>query len=251
MAGFLSSSVKRALIIAAGRGMRLDSHSREVPKSLIPIGDRSIMQIILETLSSAAIAEAIIVTGYKADILEERLGDGSKHGVCITFVRNDHWELKNGVSVHLARHLFSSDEQFLLMMSDHLFSINILHDLIEQPLNPGEVSLAVDTRLDSIFDIDDATKVFVEGSLIRRIGKTLRKYNGVDCGLFKCTSGIFDALDAAMAVEGDCSLTDGGKELALQGRLKAVPIKNGHWIDIDTPEALEHAVKLLRPLRLE
>jgi choline kinase len=237
--------INRALIIAAGRGIRLNSHSQEIPKSLISVGARSILETILSTLQRAGIAEVIIVTGYKHEVIEQRLGDGNRLGLRLRYVFNEDWQKRNGVSVYAARHAFNPPEHFLLAMSDHLFAPEMLTRLMSAPLGEGEVALAVDANIDAIFDIDDATKVLYEGAAIKQIDKTLAVYNGIDCGLFKCTTALFDALAAAM-VDGDCSLTEGCRQLIVSNRMKAIEIGEGFWIDIDTPEALAYAMRKLR-----
>ena len=126
-------------------------------------------------------------------------------------------------------------------MSDHVFSLDMLEKLIATPVAPGEVALAVDHKLVSIFDMEDATKVLCKEQRICAIGKDLQDYNAIDCGLFKCTTGIFVALERAM-IDGDCSLSDGGKELIKDQKLRPVDIGQGFWIDIDTPEALAYAI---------
>jgi choline kinase len=238
-------SITRALIIAAGRGIRLNEHSQEIPKSLITVGERSIIETILATLQRAGIQEVVIVTGYKSEVMMQRLGDGSRQGLRLRYVFNPEWQKKNGVSVYAARDCFASNEHFLLMMSDHLFAPDMLNKLMGAPLRAGEISLAVDRNISSIFDIDDAMKVIFDGVHIREIGKTLQNYNGIDCGLFKCTTGLFDALKDAM-VDGDCSLSDGCKKMIADNKMRGVDIGNAFWIDIDTPEALAFAINKLQ-----
>jgi len=239
-----SKLVKRAVIIAAGRGIRLNAHSQDIPKCLISVGSRSIIETILLTLRDAGIEEAIIVTGYKHEVIEERLGDGSRIGLSLRYVPNDRWQKRNGLSVYAAHNFFYPDEEFLLTMSDHLFAREILTTLMSFQLGPGETALAVDSKVDSIVDIEDATKVVCKGPNITHIDKKLMDYNGVDCGLFKCTTGLFDALAGAM-VDGDCSLTDGCRQLIASERMKAVDIGTAFWIDIDTPQSLTYAMSKL------
>lgn len=238
-------SPTRALIIAAGRGIRLNEHSQEIPKCLISVGERGIIETILLTLKRAGIEEVVIVTGYKSEVIEARLGEGKQLGLRLRYVFNPAWQKRNGVSVYAARKCFAQDEHFLLMMSDHLFSPDMLAKLMAAPLSIGEIALAVDPNISAIFDIEDATKVVYEGEHVRNIGKTLATYNGIDCGLFKCTTGLFDALAAAM-LEGDCSLSDGCIQLIAAGKMKSVEIGEAFWIDIDTPEALAFAMEKLR-----
>lgn len=247
--------ITRALIIAAGRGLRLNAHSHEIPKSLITVGNRSIIETILSTLQRAGIEEVIIVTGYKHEVMTSRLGGiGDGHPAWagstgleplrLRYVFNGDWHKKNGVSAYAARHCFAAQEQFLLMMSDHLFAPEMLTTLMSTPLDAGEIALAVDSKIASIFDIDDAMKVVFDGTHIREIGKTLQAYNGIDCGLFKCTTALFDALAAAM-VDGDCSLSDGCRQLIVAKKMRGVDIGKAFWIDIDTPEALAYAINKL------
>lgn len=239
-----NESITRALIIAAGRGIRLNEHSQEIPKSLITVGNRSIIETILSTLQRAGIEEVVVVTGYKSEVMMDRLGDGSCHDLRLRYVFNPEWQKKNGVSVYAARDCFMSDEQFLLMMSDHLFSPDMLAALMRSPIDAGEIALAVDRKVTSIFDIDDAMKVVFDGKHIREIGKMLENFNGIDCGLFKCTTGLFDAL-AAVMIDGDCSLSDGCRRLIEANKMRGVDIGEAFWIDIDTPEALAHAIHKL------
>lgn len=240
--------MKKALIIAAGRGIRLNAHSQEIPKSLIAVGGQSIIEINLRNLQAAGIDEVVIVTGYKSEVMQQHLGDGAKYGLALRYVHNPDWEKKNGVSVFAARHVFSPAEPFLLMMSDHIFAPEMFTQIIAAPLAPGEVALAIDRRIESIFDLDDAMKVCLQGEHISKIGKELPEYDAVDCGLFKCTTGLFHALEQAM-VAGDCSLSDGCQVLITQNKFKAVDIGDSFWIDIDTPESLAFAIRQLQAKR--
>lgn len=235
------NSGQRALIIAAGRGERLNIHSKNIPKCLIPINGEPIITRILRTLALGGIRECVLVTGYKAEILKGTLGDLTPEGLRLSYVHNEEWHKKNGVSVLAARGSFSENESFLLMMSDHLFFAEILQCMERFQLEEGQVGLAVDERIDSVFDIDDATKVQVVGSEIMNIGKNITGYNAVDCGLFKCTPAIFESLEREKTRNGDCSLTDGCLQLARNRKLLAIPTENSVWLDVDTPESLRQA----------
>ena len=113
-------------------------------------------------------------------------------------------------------------------------------------LSPGEVVLAVDRKLDAIYDMDDATKVRLEGERIAEIGKELTDFNAVDTGLFACSDTLVARLSEVEARRGDCSLTDGMRALIGQGRLRALDIGAAWWQDVDTPGALAHGIQLLR-----
>ena len=104
----------------------------------------------------------------------------------------------------------------------------------------------MDRKLDAIYDMDDATKVRLEGERIAAIGKELTDFNAVDTGLFACSDTLVAHLSEVEARRGDCSLTDGMRALIEQGRLRALDIGAAWWQDVDTPGALAHGIQLLR-----
>ena len=132
------------------------------------------------------------------------------------------------------------------MMSDHLFDSSILADLMALDLPDGSVSLAVDRKIDSIFDLDDATKVWIERGRIAEIGKQLARYTAVDCGLFACTPAIFTALADVAERRGDCSLSEGMAIIGARDRFLPFDIGPRWWQDVDTPEMLEAALSGLQ-----
>lgn len=201
-----------------------------------------IKRIIL-TAARAGISRFVIVTGYQADLFHEVLSDDPALDGCrIEWVHNERWRLPNGVSALAARSRLA--EPFALLMADHLFEQSTLERLLEEPVADGECLLAVDRKIDSVYDLDDATKVEVRGDKVVRIDKSLREFNAVDTGMFLCTPALLDALDAVDGPEG-CALSDGVRALAEYGRIRAFDVGDGFWQDVDTPEMLAHGEKNL------
>ena len=101
--------------------------------------------------------------------------------------------------------------------------------------------MAIDSNLDNVYDLQDATKVRLENGRPEAIGKKLHTYSAVDCGLFRFDERVFAALDCAFR-RGLHSLTAGVKELIRNDDLDVVPIgKRAFWIDIDTPRNYRYA----------
>jgi len=125
-------------------------------------------------------------------------------------------------------------------MADHIVEPDTARVLLHQPLGPSEVILAVDPKIDRIFDLDDATKVRRDGDHIVDIGKEIAHYDALDTGMFLCSPALFDRLESASR-DGNCSLSDGMRQLAAERRLRALEIGEAQWQDVDTPEALAHA----------
>jgi len=125
-----------------------------------------------------------------------------------------------------------------------LFDESIVNLLLRNAVL-DQLNLAIDRKLGSIFDIDDAMKVQTRGDRIFEIGKDLTVYDAVDTGFFVCPSNIFDYLERVKRDE-DCSLADGVRSMASDGKARSIDIGNAWWQDIDTPEMLAQAEKHLR-----
>ncbi len=233
--------IKTALIIAAGNGSRLSEGAHSAPKPLRSLAGLSLIKRIILSSKKAGIRDFVIVVGYKKDIIINELQKYSL-GVTLRFVENDDWKKSNGISVLAARPYIK--ENFVLLMSDHIFDPKTLENLKQVPLGGQKAILAVDRKINDIFDMDDATKVVVEGQHISRIGKQLTDYNAIDTGMFLCSPGLFDVLEEAKK-DGNCSLSDGIQLLAARNQMGAYDIGDGFWQDVDTPEALRFAEKQL------
>ncbi|MEK8022418.1 MAG: sugar phosphate nucleotidyltransferase [Candidatus Hydrogenedentota bacterium] len=231
----------KAVILAAGRGSRLADQASREPKCLLNIHGHTVMEAIVEAARGAGIHSFVIVTGYEAEAIRRELGDGSRLGVQIEYVHNDRWnDLANGHSILAARSLIGN--RFVILMSDHVFESTMLRELLDAPPPERGCVLLTDPRIESIFDIGDATKVRTDGEgRIVSMGKDLEDYDAVDTGIFLATRDLLDALDEAHR-DGESSLTAANVRLASRGIMRALALKsvNAKWFDIDTPESLAH-----------
>jgi len=240
------SACKTALILAAGMGSRARSLTAGLPKCLMDLGGRPVIAWILGALRKAGIRDVVMVTGFRAAALRKALGDGAGHNLKIRYVHNRRWREPNGLSLYAAKGVLGRDTKFLTMMSDHLMMPGMIR--AAAGMKTSKCVLAVDTDLKGVFDISDATKVrLIDGKPVA-IGKKLRNYNAVDCGLFRFDHRIFDSLREAIA-NGDMSLTAGVKRLIAAGSLDVMPVAGTFWIDIDTPKAHAEAARRLHLLR--
>ncbi|HET6414825.1 MAG TPA: NTP transferase domain-containing protein [Polyangiales bacterium] len=233
----------RAVILAAGLGSRLASGDL-APKPLRDVAGVPLIVRIIRALERGGVGEIGIVIGYLGEELKNGLSEHELR-VKLSFFDNDEYEKPNGTSLLKARDFITGPT--LLLMSDHLWSPGLLKSVGSYPVGPGESVLGVDYRIDDCFDLDDATKVQVQGDRIERIGKSLDTYNALDTGLFLITPALIEALDAVNGPEG-CSLSEGVAALASKGRMKAADVGDATWIDVDTPEAHAEAERLLAEL---
>ena len=235
--------VNQCLILAAGNGTRLRPVSDGLPKPLVHFRGKPILEQVILRAHKAGIDNFVIVVGYRSDLIRCWLDSRWLGNVSVTLVENPDYHKQNGVSALKAKDVIRED--FLLLMADHVFEPETAKTLINQPLAPGEVILAVDTNIDRNFDLDDATKVRRDGDRIVDIGKEIAKYDALDTGMFLCSPALFDKLQLATR-DGNCSLSDGMRQLARERKLRALEIGEAHWQDVDTPEALAHAENVFR-----
>jgi choline kinase len=237
---------KKAVILAAGVGSRIRSLTTGRPKCLMDLGGRPIIEWIFDALRAGGIEEVVMVTGFKAQILRRALGSGSNYDLRLRYVHNPRWTEPNGISLQAARRALRPDDTFLTLMSDHLLPASIIRTAA------GAVSagciLVVDTRVSKVLDLSDATKVRITDGVPVAIGKRLRKYNAVDCGLFRFDRRVFAAMESAIG-SGRKSLTEAVRILIEDGDLDVLPIGGGvSWIDIDTPRAYRQAKRMVHRL---
>ncbi len=230
----------KALIIAAGFGNRLWPRTQKIPKTLLPFGNGTILSTITDNLSLAGIEEFVLVVGYNGDHILNYLSENNDLGKDIRIVHNAEWERGNGLSVLIAEDALG-EEPFILSMSDHIVPASSLRRIIE--CKKEENLLLVDKRPQQIFDIDDATKVWLEEDTIVNIGKEIEPYNGIDCGIFRLDASFFAAMRRRLEKEQE-SISAAIQELIAEDNMKAVFLNGGErWIDIDTPEAYHFAVQ--------
>ncbi len=239
----LHDKILPAVILAAGEGSRLRELNGETPKPLTPLLGITLLERAILSCRSIGIREFYVVVGDHEERMTRSVEKlGQRFGVSIRAVPNPDWREGNGTSA-LASSAYVNGS-FLLLMCDHLFDPLILHRLIQLKDGSKSCLLAVDRRTDQIFDLDDATKVRLDGNAITAIGKGISPFDGVDTGLFLCHPDLFDSLQKARR-EGDGSLTGGVQRLIGNGKIQAVEIGNQFWSDVDTPKSLSHAKRNL------
>ncbi len=234
------TSISEAVILMAGEGSRLRGSDKTFLKPFVSVRGRPLISYTLDALLRAGIRTVNFVVGYESERMIAQAKQFVPSGLSASFIENRDWKKQNGVSLLIAAGRVANP--FVLTMSDHIFE-NVIIDRLLDSFAPGFLNVAVDRKLDSIFDLDDAMKVQTRGNKITDIGKNLRDYNAIDIGLFVCPLEIFDYLERAKSVsrKSDCSLADGVRLMARDDKVRATDIGEGWWQDVDTPQMLRHA----------
>ena len=226
-----------AIILMAGTGSRLRGSADTIAKPLILIAGRPLISYAIESFDKVGVKTLHAVVGPNGDELAAAVEPLLPSHMRFHPISNPNWQKQNGVSLLTAVGKVSAP--FFLAMGDHLFESSILDRLIENA-DLTRLSLAIDTKIHSIFDLDDAMKVRTKGDLIVAIGKNLEDYNAIDTGIFLCPEITFEYLCRALK-DDDCGLADGVRLMAEDGKALAVDIGDAWWQDIDTPAMLARA----------
>ena len=231
----------QGLILAAGRGSRLGEKTTEVPKCLLEVGRRPLVQHQLETLSDAGVGPVAMVVGYCADEIREVVG------IRAEYITNARWNFTNSLySFSLAREWISGP--VLILNSDILFH----PDVIRRLLKHGNDCFAYDS---SSGHGGEHMKVDLEGAKLLGMSKDLEPgdVSGENVGVL-CFTGetVTKLLDRA-----DEFLKDGAGEskwlgaavnsLAKEVPLEGVDIAGLPWGEIDFSYDLVHVRKDVWP----
>lgn len=226
------------MIIAAGSGSRIREVTQGVPKTLLEVNGKTIIQTIIENACAVNIKKFIVIIGYQHKYIMSSI---KKLGleVEIEFVYNSNWKKANGISVLLSKPYIKYGEPFMISMSDHIYGEDLFSKVFRADLDKFEAIVGLDFRVDQVFDIDDAMKVVVEKDNPMRLtsmSKDLSVYDAIDCGVFKCNYQFFNVLEK-LNNKKDFSLSDACRYLIKYGSMGGIDIKNSFWMDIDTPES--------------
>ncbi len=138
-------TIKRAILIAAGRGRRLGEHTAEIPKCMVQVGERPILGWVWTALSSAGVDELVVIRGYKGDVLETFVRGLVPN---VTFVDNPEWQTNNVLlSMACARKFL--DRPTYLTYSDIIFTPAVAQ---AAAASTAEIGLVIDREFRSIYE---------------------------------------------------------------------------------------------------
>ncbi len=114
----------RAVILAGGKGVRLRPLTYSVPKPLLPVGEKPILEEIIGRLRRFGFDDVVLAVGYRAELIETYFGDGSGFGVRITYIRESE-PLGTAGPLSLVRRQLAPSEPLLVMNGDTLTCLDM------------------------------------------------------------------------------------------------------------------------------
>ena len=233
--------MKRAIVLADQRSHRPVNGTGHL-KTLARVGGLPLLIRNLRTLKSAGVQEAVVVVGYEAERVRQALG--SYHlGIEVIVVHNRNWHMGTAHSLNAAADWV--DDQAVLVPSDHLYPPSLLRRIIGAPVPVDTVLLAVDRRMDEVFDSEECLKVRLDGDLATDIGVDLASPDGVCPGIFRVSRRLVSTLGRLLR-DADVDLVDALRVMARQGRVRTLDVAHERWISISSPQARRYADLLLQ-----
>lgn len=238
----------RVIILAAGQGKRLLPLTADVPKALLDIGGKSLVERQIAAFASNGLSDFVVVTGYAAERMELALAAiAAKLKVNVRTVYNPFYAVADNLaSCWLARHEMTGD--FIQVNGDNVFQGDLVAKLLAAPAMPAAVAINVKDT----FDADDM-KVMLDGARLTEIGKTL-PVDTVDAEaigfyVFRGAGGAAYVNELELALRDPQGLKrwfpSAVGSLAKKIEVGTIPITGLRWGEVDFPVDLQQARQLV------
>lgn len=238
----------KAVILAAGVGSRIRPLTNNTPKPLLKIGEKTILQRMIDSLLKVEIDQIAIVTGY----LEDQIKDFVKKtypNFQITYIRNELFDKTNtAYSLNLTQN-FVGEDDFIKFDADVVFEDAVLEKLVK---NSNKTCLCIDKNIH--LEKEEVKVILDKEGKVLQVGKKIdpRKAKGESIGIEKidkhASKILFEELEKVLENPKNQNeyYDDSYTTLVKKGvPFYAVDVSNLKWVEIDTLEDYKLAEKLL------
>ena len=229
-------SVKKAVLLAAGKGTRMKELTNELPKPMLEVRGKPILLHIVEGLRAAGVTDFCMIVGYRADVVRDFFGDGSKFGVRVSYATQVVQD-GTGKVVELARE-FAGSDAFVLSYGDilidpknypRLTDLGDAEGIVTVKHNEGEMAKGGCVVVNDRFDLIDLIE--------KPAGPAPSPW--YNAGVYTFRPSIFDfTARLKLSPRGEYELTDAIRDLARSGKIVRVAELSGDWADVRDPEVL-------------
>ncbi len=226
----------KAVVLAAGEGVRLQPITATRPKHLIKVCGKPILEYCVDALKSCGLAEIVTVTHYMSSAIRQYFGGGEEFGLKITYVEQAE-VLGTGNAVSMVEpHV---DDDFVLVYGDLLFAPDMLRNLIHsyETEKPAAVMAVVPVEKPENYGIVELENEKAVKRIIEKPSVGEAPSNLANAGLYVFSKEIFDKLkQTGASVRGEWELTDALSLLIKDEKtVLATKLPKGEWIDIGRP----------------
>jgi L-glutamine-phosphate cytidylyltransferase len=237
--------VMKAIILSAGQGSRLGHMVDDRPKCLIDFNGRTLLDRQLDTLESNGVHEAVVVTGFHDELVQEAIA-GRSGGPKVRTIFNPFYKVADNTgSLYMAREELSGD--CLVWNGDTLVS----RALMSRAVANGRSGICVTIDRKEAYDEDDMKVIAGEDGRLRAIGKRISEgVNAESIGLLAFRSGgaeqFREAIDRAMRTSEGTTIwyLRVIHHLAQNGEVWTLDINGEEWGEVDFPPDVDAAREL-------
>jgi len=240
----------KGLIPAAGMGTRLEPITLAIPKELLMVGDKAIIEYVIDAMKMVGITEIAIVVGWRKHAILDYLGSGDRLGVKLTYVVQDKRD-GLGKAVFSGEHIIGK-EPFLVVLGDNFFhpktflkDILTFHNEVNADATIGVAKVGNPTR-HGIIKPGENNKI---SDIVEKPSVDDAPSNLGCIGIYIFNSDIFDAIKKTKpGYNSEIQLTDAIKILIEEGKEVCFKEIEGKHIDVGTLEDLRMANDFLLKL---
>ena len=212
----------QAVVLAAGEGRRLRPLTSLRPKPMVPVGNRPVLEHVVEALADAGVDELVFVVGYRRERIQTYFGDGDDWGVDVEYVVQ---EKQLGTGHALLQAEDAVDGDFLVVNGDSIVDASLVSSLVSADAPAVAVTRSDQPTDYGVVDVEDGRVVGIE--------EKPRVYDAetetINAGVYAFDDAVFDEIHARRA-GGETSLTDALSTFAQRSRVDAVHVDG--WTDV-------------------
>lgn len=223
--------MSHAVLLAGGKGTRLRPYTTSLPKPLVPLGEQSIIEIVLRQLASRGFARATLAIGHLGHLIEAVVGDGSPWGIAVDYVTEDE---PLGTMGPVVANLDRFPEHFLVLNGDVLTDLDYAAVLERHAQRAPALTVATYRRRVPIdFGVLETDG---DGRIVAFREKPTLDYT-VSMGVYGVTRSTLAHFTAGEPLGFDDLVLH---LLRADARIDAYPF-DGYWLDIGRPEDYDQA----------
>lgn len=223
--------MKRAILLAGGKGTRLKPYTLTMPKPLVPVGDYPIIEIIIRQLVKHGFTHITLTVNHMADMIKEFCGDGSKWGILIDYSL----ETKPLSTMGPLKLIQDLPENFLVMNGDVLTNINY-GQFFDSHVHEGNIFTVSAYERDHKVDYG-VLETNETNQLIAFKEKPILHYK-VSMGVYMLNKACLDVIPDDTFYGFDHLMLD----LIKNNNPATVKVFDGYWLDIGRPDDYEQAI---------
>ncbi|MEM4704727.1 MAG: sugar phosphate nucleotidyltransferase [Candidatus Bathyarchaeia archaeon] len=226
----------KAVVLAAGEGVRLQPITTTRPKHLIKVGGKPILEHCLEALKNAGIKEAVIVVHYMAEAIRQSFGDGERLGMKLEYVEQKEIVGTGNALLYAEPYV---KEEFMLVYGDLLFSVEAVKKVVaaHQKEKPSATMAVVPVEKPENYGVVELENEKLVKRIVEKASRQEAPTNLANAGIYVFQTDVFEkARKITVSSRGEWEITDAITLMAKENEaVLAVEISQNDWFDIGRP----------------